>query len=583
MISHSCFCHYQQILLVDFEYDQPDGELPVIRCMVARELRAGRTIRLWAGELYNMSEPPFSVGSDVLFVCYYATAELNCFRVLGWPMPERILDLYVEFRNHTNGYNPAPCRNLLSALTFFGCPSIDATEKEDMRQLALRGGEYTAQEKQALLDYCESDVAALSHLIVAMASYIDLPRALLRGRYMVACSAMETTGIPIDVPTYHRLKKHWNEIQRRLIQCVDAEYGVYEDGSFRSAKFEQWLQKNGIAWPRLPSEALALDCDTFRQMAKTHLSVAPLHELRQTLSALKLFQLPVGCDGRNRCMLSPFSSVTGRNQPSNTKFIFGPATWLRGLIKPSEDQAIAYIDWSQQEFGIAAKLSNDEAMMSAYNSGDPYLTFGKQAGAIPQDGTKATHGRERELYKQCVLAVQYGMGDFSLSQRVGEPRIVGRQLLQMHRETYPDFWKWSSNVVNTGLLGFPLTTVFGWRRDCAHVKEHNPRSLANFPVQANGAEMLRLACCLATERGIKVCAPVHDAILIEAPVASVERVVAEAQECLEEASRTVLDGFTLRSEANIVCYPDRYMDERGEALWGTIMRLLDEIEQGGNS
>ena len=49
-----------------------------------------------------------------------------------------------------------------------------------------------------------------------------------------------------------------------------------------------------------------------------------------------------------------------------------------------------------------------------------------------------------------------------------------------------------------------LWTVFGWR---VHVGDHiNPRSLANFPVQANGAEMLRLACCLATERGIAVCA-----------------------------------------------------------------------------
>jgi hypothetical protein len=41
----------------------------------------------------------------------------------------------------------------------------------------------------------------------------------------------------------------------------------------------------------------------------------------------------------------------------------------------------------------------------------------------------------------------------------------------------------------------------------------------NFPMQANGAEMLRLACCLAIERGLAVCAPVHDAILIEAPLA----------------------------------------------------------------
>src|SRR5262249_59241758 len=40
---------------------------------------------------------------------------------------------------------------------------------------------------------------------------------------------------------------------------------------------------------------------------------------------------------------------------------------------------------------------------------------------------------------------------------------------------------------------------FGWK---VHVgPKANARSLANFPMQGNGAEMLRLACCLATERG----------------------------------------------------------------------------------
>jgi hypothetical protein len=62
------------------------------------------------------------------------------------------------------------------------------------------------------------------------------------------------------------------------------------------------------------------------------------------------------------------------------------------------------------------------------------------------------------------------------------------------------------------MLHGTLHTVFGW---CVHVGEAaNPRSLRNFPMQANGAEMLRLACCLATECGIEVCAPIHDAVLI---------------------------------------------------------------------
>ena len=114
--------------------------------------------------------------------------------------------------------------------------------------------------------------------------------------------------------------------------------------------------------------------------------------------------LAVGSDGRNRTILSAFRSRTGRCQPSNTKYIFGPSVWLRSLIQPPQGWGVAYLDWCQQEHGIAAVLSGDAAMQAAYLSGDPYLAFAKQAGAVPADATKQTHGAERELFKQCVLA-----------------------------------------------------------------------------------------------------------------------------------------------------------------------------------
>jgi DNA polymerase I len=94
-------------------------------------------------------------------------------------------------------------------------------------------------------------------------------------------------------------------------------------------------------------------------------------------------------------------------------------------------------------------------------------------------------------------------------------------------------------------------------------------------MQANGAEMLRLACCLGTERGIEVCAPVHDAVLMCAPPESLDADVARMQEAMREASRIVLNRFELGTDANMVRYPDRYMDERGAVMWGRVMNLID--------
>jgi len=42
----------------------------------------------------------------------------------------------------------------------------------------------------------------------------------------------------------------------------------------------------------------------------------------------------------------------------------------------------------------------------------------------------------------------------------------------------------------------------------------------------------------------------------------------------------VLDGFELRSDAEIVRWPDRYLDKRGTRMWETIMEILDELEVG---
>jgi hypothetical protein len=101
----------------------------------------------------------------------------------------------------------------------------------------------------------------------------------------------------------------------------------------------------------------------------------------------------------------------------------------------------------------------------------------------------------------------------------------------------------------------------------------NPRTLRNFPCQGNGAEMLRLAVSLGVERGVKIVAPVHDAIAIETPIRHMEEDIATMREAMAEASRIVLDGFELRTKPEPVVYPQRYADKRGAVMWAKVMSL----------
>ena len=211
-------------------------------------------IRLWQDELGP--EPPFPVDDDTLFVAYYASAEIGCFLALGWPVPTRILDLYTEFRNATNGLPLPGGRGYLSALAEHGIASITKEQKTDgSRTGDRRRTVVTTDARRRILDYCQTDVDPLGALLERMLPGIrsrpnGFGQALLRGRYMAAVARMERTGVPIDVDILHRLRTNWGRIKADLVAAIDKDFGVYEGTTFKAGLFAGYLVDNGIAWPR---------------------------------------------------------------------------------------------------------------------------------------------------------------------------------------------------------------------------------------------------------------------------------------------------------------------------------------------
>ena len=375
---------FREVVLLDTEYIARDGERVVPVCLVAHELRSGRRHRLFFNPGQRYVNPlPYN---QTLYVAYAAHAEWSTFLALGWQLPNEVLDLFAEYRTTINGFKDSegkPLRDgLLAALQAHGLDSMAAAEKKAMRDLILRGHPYTDQEERAIVEYCEQDVIALEKLLPAMLPKIDLPYAIFRGRYTKAVAHMEYNGIPIDTEAHTQLLGNWDSLKECLAADVEREhsYGVFKGTTFKMAAFEALLDKMGIrdAWPTTPTGHPMLDDDgAFKDMANLHPQLEPLRQVRNLLQKLRTFKIAVGTDGRSRFSVMPFRSITGRNQPPASKFVFGPSAWVRSLIKPEPGRAIAYIDWSQQEFGIAAALSGDKAMQAAYESGDVYLTCAK--------------------------------------------------------------------------------------------------------------------------------------------------------------------------------------------------------------
>jgi DNA polymerase family A len=440
-----------------------------------------------------------------------------------------------------------------------------------------------------ILSYCAEDVMSLAKLLPKLLPRINLKIALYRGEFVAVLAAAEFRGVPIDMEVFPRLvdKKTWSALRDAMVPIIDAAFGVYVKGktgewSFSKKRFEAYLERWGISWPRLESGELNLRRKTFEAMAKAWPEFEPLRQLRYARDKMRKIKVAVGGDGRNRTVLWPFASKTSRTQPKASQWIFSPAVWLRSLIKPGPGWAVAYIDYSSMEFLGAAVLSGDPLMLEFYQT-DPYLEFARRVGQAPPSATKLTHGPLRDRYKTGLLAIQYGVKAATLATRLGVSEFEAHELLIQHRELFSTYWRWSDDWLAHALDTGVMRTVFDWQCRTG-ITEFNERSIRNWPVQANCAEVLRIALIMAHRRGIKLCAPVHDAVLIEAPIEEIEADVALMREIMRRASRIVLnttaDGpYELRTDAVIVRYPDRFMDKRGVQIWEQMMELLARHER----
>ena len=580
---------YEQIIEADFEFIIRPGELPDVVCLAWRELPSGQTFRLWRDQLGPL--PPYRADAEVLFVCFVGNAELLCHLSLGWPLPASVLDLNAEFRCITNGRTVPAGKGLLGALAYYAFNDANCKRKEAMQQRISKGWPFTAEERAQILEYCDSDVDALHRLLPKMLPEIDLDVATYRGAFVQSLARMEHRGVPIDREIYRLLSDNdaWRYVRDAMVPVIDAQYGVYVRGAdgdwhFSLECFEAYLNREGITgWLRTETGKLSTSRETFEDMCRGYPQLESLRQLRHARDKMRRIKLTVGVDSRNRTVLWPFKAKTGRTQPKASLWIFSPAVWLRSLIRPEPGRAVAYVDFSSEEFVVAASLSRDPVMLRFYRDGDPYLSFAKRVGAAPSPATKATHGQLRDRYKTGLLLIQYCGQNETLAARLGISTFEAQEMINQHRELFPAYWRWAedwlAHALNTGVMWTP----FDWQCRTG-ITEFNARSIMNWPVQSCAAEILRIVCIWADRHNLQICAPVHDAVLLESSLERIETDVALLQEIMRRAGRIVLNPdddpaiCDLRTDAKIIRYPERFNDPRGEILWERVLDLLGEYQ-----
>jgi DNA polymerase-1 len=267
----------------------------------------------------------------------------------------------------------------------------------------------------------------------------------------VGFAGVEHNGIKLDTAWWARFDGVRERLLLRLVQEVD-RFGIFDGLTFKHQRFHRLLAHLRIPWERTQEGGtrLLLEADYFRDQAELYPILAPLHLLRQTLTKLRKPKLSIGPDGRNRTLLGPWGTVTGRNAFSTNKSIFGPDRWTRFTILPPGGSALAYVDWSAQEIGIAAFLSGDNNLLQTYLARDPYLHFGKLTGSLPEDAERGSVAVEqlRDKIKILFLGMGYGMGLRGLVWRLGGDRTLAERMWQLHHQLYAVFWRWVQRTLD---------------------------------------------------------------------------------------------------------------------------------------
>ena len=169
--------------------------------------------------------------------------------------------------------------------------------------------------------------------------------------------------------------------------------------------------------------------------------------------------------------------------------------------------------------------------------------------------------------------MQYGSGTSTIAHRLRTTFEEAALFVEMHKRIFHVFWKWSEGVVDWALATMRLETKFGWmyqlkagtspRTSPMDKEGFSLNTLKNFPCQAAGAEMLRIALDYAIKAKLEVIAVVHDCIIIHAPINKAKEADDLLVECMNRASMDVI-GCHTRTDKIEVAYPNRFPTKKSQ-------------------
>ena len=355
---------------------------------------------------------------------------------------------------------------------------------------------------------------------------------------------IERTGVLIDGPM---LARQSAELGLRIMELEKEAHALagqpFNLGSPKQIG-EILFTKLGLpVVKKTPSGTPSTDEEVLEKLAEDYPLPAKLLEHRG-LSKLKgtytdkLAQMANPRTGRVHTHYAQAVAVTGRlssNDPNlqNIPVKTAEGRRVREAFVAAPGHAIASADYSQIELRIMAHLSEDEALVRAFNEGlDVHRATAAEVFGVAPDQVSS---EQRRYAKVINFGLIYGMSSFGLARNLGIDNTAAKNYIQRYFERYPGVKNYMDETRMSAKSHGYVETVFGRRLYLPEINSPNgprrggaERQAINAPMQGTAADLIKLSMVQvqdvldAQQRRTRMIMQVHDELVFEVPEDEVE-------------------------------------------------------------
>ena len=243
--------------------------------------------------------------------------------------------------------------------------------------------------------------------------------------------------------------------------------------------------------------------------------------------------------GRIHCQFNQTVTATGRLSSSNPNLQNIPirdamGRELRKAFVPDEGEVFFSADYSQIELRLMAHLSQDPAMIAAFQEGDDIHRA--TAAKIYHLPLEEVSKLQRTKAKTANFGIIYGISTFGLASRLNIPRAEAKELIDGYFATYPRIKEYMDECIAVAREKGYVETLFGRKRMLkdihsanATVRGYAERNAINAPIQGTAADIIKIAMVRITQRiareklHAKLLIQVHDELNFSVPPQELEQ------------------------------------------------------------